>query len=61
MDDNEQNLHDFFAGLALLGLLPSAVKFGKDQSQLAAVAYKMADAMIQERKARKEVHHEGDE
>lgn len=58
MNDDEQNLQDLFAGLALLGLLPSAVKFGKDKDQLASLAYDLAGAMIRERNARKEVHDE---
>ena len=47
-----EELTDFFAGLAMLGYTSRTLISGFDESVIAEMSYKIADAMIEERKRR---------
>lgn len=52
MNEHESNLHDLFAGFAMMALLNKAPK-SATPDEMAYVAYEQADAMLEERKSRR--------
>lgn len=52
MNEHESNLHDLFAGFAMIALLNKAPK-SATPDEMAYVAYEQADAMLEERKSRR--------
>lgn len=58
MNEHESNLHDLYAGLAMIALLNKAPK-SVTPEEMAYVAYEQADAMLQVRKSRRTVQEGG--
>jgi hypothetical protein len=58
MNENESNLHDLFAGFAMMALLNKAPK-SATPDEMAYVAYEQADAMLEERKSRRNIQEGG--
>jgi hypothetical protein len=52
MNEHENNLHDLFAGFAMMALLNKAPK-SATPDEMAYVAYEQASAMLEERKSRR--------
>jgi hypothetical protein len=49
---NDEDLRDFFAGLAMMGILSRASSF--NENRVALIAYETADAMIEAKYAEEE-------
>jgi hypothetical protein len=58
MNEHESNLHDLYAGLAMIALLNKAPK-SVTPEEMAYVAYEQADAMLQVRKSRRTAQEGG--
>ena len=58
MNEHESNLHDLFAGFAMMALLNKAPK-SATPDEMAYVAYEQADAMLQVRKSRRTAQEGG--
>lgn len=58
MNEHESNLHDLYAGLAMIALLNKAPK-SVTPEEMAYVAYEQADAMLQVRKIRRTAQEGG--
>ena len=51
MNQHEETLRDLFAGLALCGMLSTVLKTDSEPKQVANLAYILADAMMEQRRA----------
>ena len=49
LDINDKNLRDWFAGMALQGMLAAGANWHAMYLEDTPIAYKMADAMMKER------------
>jgi hypothetical protein len=58
MNDHESNLHDLYAGFAMMALLNKAPK-NATPDEIAYVAHEQADAMLQIRKSRRTAQEGG--
>jgi hypothetical protein len=58
MNDHESNLHDLYAGFAMMAMLNKAPKSTKPE-EIASVAYEQANAMLEERSNRRKENEGG--